>query len=147
MNKRVHEIAKERGLPAKQVLEALRSAGVNVKAASSSVDEAVAQRVLGNGDSSAAAPTLAPQRQKDDRASPASKPETRQPRPRPDRPPAVRVRRHRNHRSLLPKPHPQLNASSAPRPAGTASPRTSAPRATRYRASAHQERRVDAAAW
>ncbi len=77
MNKRVHEIAKERGLPAKQVLEALRSAGVNVKAASSSVDEAVAQRVLGNGDSSAAAPTLAPQRQKDDRAAPASKQETR----------------------------------------------------------------------
>jgi translation initiation factor IF-2 len=54
MNKRVHEIAKERGLPAKQVLEALKSAGVNVKAASSSVDEAVAQRVLGNGDGAAA---------------------------------------------------------------------------------------------
>jgi translation initiation factor IF-2 len=49
MNKRVHEIAKERGLPAKDVLEKLRAAGVNVKAASSSVDEDVALKALGNG--------------------------------------------------------------------------------------------------
>ncbi len=59
MNKRVHEIAKERGLPAKDVLEKLRAAGINVKAASSSVDEAVALKALGNGDtpaSTAAAP-------------------------------------------------------------------------------------------
>jgi translation initiation factor IF-2 len=49
MNKRVHEIAKERGLQAKEVLERLKAAGIEVKAASSSVDEAVAARVLGNG--------------------------------------------------------------------------------------------------
>ena len=49
MNKRVHEIAKERGLPAKDVLAQLKAAGVNVKSASSSVDEAAALRVLGNG--------------------------------------------------------------------------------------------------
>ena len=49
MSKRVHEIAKERGVPAKEVLDALRAAGVNVKAASSSVDEATATRVFGNG--------------------------------------------------------------------------------------------------
>ncbi len=49
MNKRVHEIAKERGLPAKEVLETLRAAGLNVKAASSSVDEEAALRALGNG--------------------------------------------------------------------------------------------------
>ncbi|HYZ82105.1 MAG TPA: translation initiation factor IF-2 N-terminal domain-containing protein, partial [Solirubrobacteraceae bacterium] len=48
-NKRVHQIAKERGLPAKDVLARLRAAGVNVKAASSSVDEEVATRVLSNG--------------------------------------------------------------------------------------------------
>jgi translation initiation factor IF-2 len=53
MNKRVHEIAKERGLPARDVLEKLRAAGVNVKAASSSVDEAVAMKALGNGDTGA----------------------------------------------------------------------------------------------
>jgi translation initiation factor IF-2 len=46
MNKRVHEIAKEQGLPAKEVLTRLQSAGVDVKAASSSVDEELARRVL-----------------------------------------------------------------------------------------------------
>jgi translation initiation factor IF-2 len=49
MNKRVHEIAKERGLPAKDVLARLKAAGVDVKAASSSVDEDLARRVLSNG--------------------------------------------------------------------------------------------------
>ncbi|MBV9311858.1 MAG: translation initiation factor IF-2, partial [Solirubrobacterales bacterium] len=56
MNKRVHEIAKQHGLPAKEVLEKLRAAGIEVKAASSNVDEAAAQRVLGNGDSPQSAP-------------------------------------------------------------------------------------------
>ena len=49
MNKRVHQIAKERGLTAKEVLERLRAAGLEVKAASSSVDEDVATKLLGNG--------------------------------------------------------------------------------------------------
>jgi translation initiation factor IF-2 len=49
MNKRVHEIAKERGLPAKDVLARLKAAGIEVKAASSSVDVDVAGRVLANG--------------------------------------------------------------------------------------------------
>jgi translation initiation factor IF-2 len=49
MNKRVHEIAKERGLQTKDVLAQLKAAGIEVKSASSSVDEAAAQRVLGNG--------------------------------------------------------------------------------------------------
>src|SRR5947209_9629961 len=49
MNKRVHEIAKERGLPPKEVLDKLRAAGMNVKAPSSSVDEETALRALGNG--------------------------------------------------------------------------------------------------
>src|ERR1700759_3795481 len=48
-NKRVHEIAKERGLPAKDVLARLKEAGIDVKASSSSVDEEVASRVLANG--------------------------------------------------------------------------------------------------
>jgi translation initiation factor IF-2 len=46
MNKRVHEIAKERGLPAKDVLAQLKAAGIPVKASSSSVDEDLAKRVL-----------------------------------------------------------------------------------------------------
>jgi translation initiation factor IF-2 len=49
MNKRVHEIAKERGVPTRAVLERLRAAGIEVKAASSSVDESVALRVLDGG--------------------------------------------------------------------------------------------------
>jgi translation initiation factor IF-2 len=53
MSKRVHEIAKERGLPTKEVIEKLKAAGVSVKAASSSVDEATVARVLGNGGSPA----------------------------------------------------------------------------------------------
>jgi translation initiation factor IF-2 len=48
MSKRVHEIAKERGLPPKEVLAQLQAAGLKVKAVSSSVDEADALRVLGN---------------------------------------------------------------------------------------------------
>jgi translation initiation factor IF-2 len=62
MNKRIHEIAKERGLPAKEVVARLRAGGLNVKAASSSVDEAAALRVLGNGEvpsTESAAPTAA----------------------------------------------------------------------------------------
>jgi translation initiation factor IF-2 len=54
MNKRVHQIAKERGLPSKDLLERLRAAGVEVTAASSNVDEDVALKVLGNGASATA---------------------------------------------------------------------------------------------
>ena len=46
MKKRVHEIAKERGLTSKDVLAALQKAGVEAKAAASSVDEDVALKAL-----------------------------------------------------------------------------------------------------
>src|SRR5581483_9683616 len=49
MKKRVHEIAKQRGLPTKAVLEQLQAAGIKVTAASSSVEEELAQRALGDG--------------------------------------------------------------------------------------------------
>jgi len=62
MSKRVHQIAKERGLPAKDVLERLQAAGVKVKAVSSSVDEADARRVLDGGDGQASARAEAPSR-------------------------------------------------------------------------------------
>jgi translation initiation factor IF-2 len=45
--KRVHEIAKETGLPAKEVIEKLQDAGLSVKAAASAVDEREAKRILG----------------------------------------------------------------------------------------------------
>ena len=54
MNKRVHQIAKERGLPSKDVLDRLRAAGIDVKAASSNVDEDAALKVLANGDGATA---------------------------------------------------------------------------------------------
>ena len=55
MNKRVHQIAKEHGLAAKDVLERLKAGGLEVKAVSSSVDEDAARRVLGDGGGAGAA--------------------------------------------------------------------------------------------
>ncbi|MEA2331200.1 MAG: translation initiation factor [Thermoleophilaceae bacterium] len=47
--KRVHEIAKERGITSKEALEVLRKAGLDVKVAASSVEEEEAARAFGNG--------------------------------------------------------------------------------------------------
>jgi translation initiation factor IF-2 len=57
--KRVHEIAKEQGLTSKELLAKLNAAGIEAKAAASSVEEAVALEVLGNGASAAAKPAKA----------------------------------------------------------------------------------------
>jgi translation initiation factor IF-2 len=45
--RRVHEIAKEHGLSSKELLEKLHAAGIEAKAAASSVDEAAALKALG----------------------------------------------------------------------------------------------------
>jgi translation initiation factor IF-2 len=74
MNKRVHEIAKERGLPPKDVLARLKEAGVDVKAASSSVDEQVAARILGNGGTGNGQSTAAAPAGNGDGAAPARQP-------------------------------------------------------------------------
>jgi translation initiation factor IF-2 len=59
--KRVHEIAKEQGIPSKELLEKLNAAGVAAKAAASSVEETDALRVLGrNGTSAIASDTATP---------------------------------------------------------------------------------------
>jgi translation initiation factor IF-2 len=62
MKKRVHEIAKEQGLTSKDLLEKLHAAGIDAKAAASSIDEAAALKVLGSNGASAtvAAKTDAP---------------------------------------------------------------------------------------
>jgi translation initiation factor IF-2 len=52
--KRVHEIAKEHGLSSKELLEKLRAAGIEAKAAASSVEESAALKVL---DGAASAPS------------------------------------------------------------------------------------------
>src|SRR3954451_2149826 len=51
--KRVHEIAKEKGIPSKEVLAKLQAAGFDVKAAASSVDEADIERAF-NGETASA---------------------------------------------------------------------------------------------
>src|ERR687883_354800 len=59
--KRVHEIAKERGMSSKDVLLKLRAAGMDVTAAAAEVDEAEALRALAsNGTTRAGAAPLAP---------------------------------------------------------------------------------------
>src|SRR5882762_1734026 len=45
--KRVYEIAKEQGLSSKELLDRLTAAGVDVKAAASTVEEALALKALG----------------------------------------------------------------------------------------------------
>ena len=45
--KRVHEIAKEQGLTSKELIAKLQAAGIEVKAAASSVEEAEALTALG----------------------------------------------------------------------------------------------------
>jgi translation initiation factor IF-2 len=57
--KRVHEIAKERGITSKEALEVLRKAGLDVKVAASSVEEEEAARAFGNG-AAASAPAETP---------------------------------------------------------------------------------------
>jgi translation initiation factor IF-2 len=51
--KRIHEIAKEQGIPSKDLLDKLQAAGLDVKAAASSVEEADALRAIGAGAPSA----------------------------------------------------------------------------------------------
>ncbi|MDQ6749336.1 MAG: translation initiation factor IF-2 [Actinomycetota bacterium] len=59
--KRVHEIAKEQGLTSKELLAKLEAAGIDAKAAASSVEEADALAVLGNGSIATAPPASAPE--------------------------------------------------------------------------------------
>src|SRR5215207_6855281 len=54
--KRVHEIAKERGITSKEALEILQKAGLGVTAAASSVEEAEAAKAFGNGATATEAP-------------------------------------------------------------------------------------------
>jgi translation initiation factor IF-2 len=54
--KRVHEIAKERGITSKEALAALKQAGLEVTTASSSVEESDAAKAFANGASATEAP-------------------------------------------------------------------------------------------
>ncbi len=58
--KRVHEIAKAQGVSSKELLAALKKAGIEAKAAASSVEEADALKALGNGAGAATATKAKP---------------------------------------------------------------------------------------
>jgi translation initiation factor IF-2 len=75
MSKRIHEIAKERGIPPKEALERLKAAGISVKTVSSSVEESVAARVLDNG-AAAEAPKAAAKAPPPAAKEPAKAPDT-----------------------------------------------------------------------
>jgi translation initiation factor IF-2 len=70
--KRVHEIAKQEGLTSKEVLAALNAAGVEAKAAASSVEEEVALKALKGADGAEKpaddAPAAKPKDSQDDKA-------------------------------------------------------------------------------
>jgi translation initiation factor IF-2 len=62
--KRVHEIAKERGITSKEALEILQKAGLGVTAAASSVEEGDAAKAFGNGAVASGPATKAPAKPK-----------------------------------------------------------------------------------
>jgi translation initiation factor IF-2 len=112
--KRVHEIAKEHGLSSKELLEKLKAAGIEAKAAASSVEEDAALQVLGA--SGAAAPASS-------NGAPAAQPVTSAAKA-PDAPAP----------SAAPAPTPAASVS-APAPASAAT-RTSTPAVAASAASA-----------
>ena len=58
--KRVHEIAKAQGVSSKELLAALKAAGIEAKAAASSVEEADALRAIGASNGGGGTATQAP---------------------------------------------------------------------------------------
>ena len=158
--KRVNDIAKEAGLPPKEVIEKLQKAGLSVKAAASAVDEAEAKRILGvNG----AAPKRGAARVRaPDPVVPGREPAAgarggrAAAHGRPGRPAAARARRRpARRRAPVPASRPAAGpraGQSPQRPAGPQRPddhrherRTSSRSARRERAQAARRRRAQAA--
>jgi translation initiation factor IF-2 len=126
MSKRVHEIAKERGLQPKELLAQLQAAGLKVKAVSSSVDEAEARRVLENGGGGAGSGNAAPA--DGARQSPAPQRSDgggeRPQRPRQGRPEAPAARGDASApRSDAPPARPEGQSEAAQRTGSDAQPR------------------------
>src|SRR5438874_11806458 len=107
--KRVHEIAKSQGMTSKELLAKLQAAGLEVKAAASSVEESDALKALGNG----AAPAEAPVE-----AKPAAKPDGAATTPRPAEPAKP---------AAAPAPAAQNEPAAPPRPAPGTGPRVVQP--------------------
>jgi translation initiation factor IF-2 len=73
--KRVHEIAKQRGITSKEALQVLQQAGLKVTAPASSVEESDAARAFGNGAAPAGADQAAAPAPSEPEAAPAADPE------------------------------------------------------------------------
>jgi translation initiation factor IF-2 len=117
--KRVYEIAKEKGVSSKDLIAALKAAGVEVKAAASTVDEADAARALssGSGNGKPAAPAAAkPAPPKRAAAKPAPKPAAA-------KPPAPAAGEPKPNQ----KPDPKPNQKQAPAPSDGAASRPQRP--------------------
>ncbi len=130
--KRVHEIAKEHGLTSKELLEKLAAAGVQAKAAASSVEESAALQALGldgasngsaNGAAAAAPAATAPEAPaKPQAAAPAP--------PKPVAPPTPAPAPTAQAPAAPAQPAPATTAPAADGQAAAA-PKPAAPRPTR----------------
>jgi translation initiation factor IF-2 len=120
--KRVHELAKEHGLSSKELLEKLHAAGVEAKAAASSVEEALALKALGrDGSGGDAGPNRTPAGAPaagapDKEAKPAQADQGGAPSSRPPAPPA---------QARASAPAAQAPSASAPIAAAAPTPATS----------------------
>jgi translation initiation factor IF-2 len=127
VKKRVHEIAKAQGLSSKELLAALRAAGVEAKAAASSVEESEALKALAAARGGGAATATATKPKSKAPAPPAPKPKSKAPAPAP--PPAPKPKP--KAAAKAPAPAPPKPKSKAPAPAPPAAPkpkpRTAAP--------------------
>ncbi|MGI8944708.1 MAG: translation initiation factor IF-2 [Thermoleophilaceae bacterium] len=77
--RRVHEIAKERGISSKEVLAILQAAGLDVKAAASSVDEGDIETAFNGGKRKAAAGEASPEAAPEERSKASSPQQTAEP--------------------------------------------------------------------
>jgi translation initiation factor IF-2 len=112
--KRVHEIAKEHGVSSKELLEKLKAAGVEAKAAASSVEESAALKALGvSGASSNGGSAAAPAPQPKPAAAP---PPAKAPAPDSERP-AAPVASAPAPAQSAPAGAPSAAATTAPAPA------------------------------
>ncbi|HEX3911055.1 MAG TPA: translation initiation factor IF-2 [Solirubrobacteraceae bacterium] len=108
--KRVHELAKEHGLSSKELLEKLHAAGVEAKAAASSVEEALALKALGGGSAAAGA---------NGSAAASAPPAATTPTPGAPTPPAPAT-----PRQPVPAAQPKPAPASSPKPAPATPPQT-----------------------
>ena len=106
--KRVYEIAKERGLPSKDLLAKLQAAGLDVKAAASTIDEADALKALSGDGAKPPAGDGAPKAQ----PKPAAKAQ-----PAADKPPAPEQKQQRPKRQES-GPPAQPSGNGGPRRSG-----------------------------